>query len=142
VGLTENTFASAPCGRGESLTTLAQSYACIYDVGVWGGGCVGVGVGVCVCARACVWVCWCVGGWMRGCLFVCVCGGGVMCVFVCVCVCVCVCVQQEERKPHHLGEILVGDRMMKTLYALPFHSAFICTYICISIYTYIFIYNT
>jgi len=69
-------------------------------------------------------------------------GGGVMCVFVCVCVCVCVCVQQEERKPHHLGEILVGDRMMKTLYALPFHSAFICTYIFISICTYICIYNT
>jgi len=58
------------------------------------------------------------------------------------CVCVCVCVQQEERKPHHLGEILVGDRMMTSLDDLPFHSEFICTYIFISICTYICIYNT
>ena len=39
---------------------------------------------------------------------------------------------QEERKPHHLGEILVGDRMMKTLYALPFLISFdrrtLCSY--------------
>ncbi|KAJ1490351.1 hypothetical protein T484DRAFT_1743590 [Baffinella frigidus] len=30
--------------------------------------------------------------------------------------------KEEERKPHHLGEVLVGDRMMKTLFALPFLS--------------------
>lgn len=39
---------------------------------------------------------------------------------------------QEERKPHHLGEILVGDRMMKTLYVLPFLISFerrtLCSY--------------
>lgn len=28
--------------------------------------------------------------------------------------------KEEERKQHHLGEVLVGDRMMKTLFALPF----------------------
>jgi hypothetical protein len=31
---------------------------------------------------------------------------------------------KEERKPHHLGEILVGDRMMKTLFVLPFLISF------------------
>ena len=40
--------------------------------------------------------------------------------------------KEEERKPHHLGEILVGDRMMKTLYVLPFLISFekrtLCSY--------------
>jgi hypothetical protein len=40
--------------------------------------------------------------------------------------------KEEERKPHHLGEILVGDRMMKTLFALPFLISFerrtLCSY--------------
>ena len=28
--------------------------------------------------------------------------------------------QDEERKSQHLGEVLAGDRMMKTLFSLPF----------------------